>query len=458
MLTTQAQKLSSEGNAEFYRRLFKLTLPMAIQQLLMSSLFIIDTIIVSSLGDAYIAAVGQANQISLLMWCAFFAISSGGSIFAAQYWGKNKDADGVHRAFTASMLFGGVVALLFFIIAIFFNRQAMGLLTRDPAVIDIGCRYIQIAGFAYLVQVLSAMLSSVLRATDNTRIPMISSVIAVLVNIFLDIALVYGMWGFPRMEVEGAALATVIACLLDIIVMVVLARIAKTTTALRRSDFVPIGKDFLRQFIKVTAPVLMKDVLWALGVVMYSITFAYMGTAALAAYNVFSTMGGVVNIFFISVGSAGGILIGHLLGAKEIEKAKSYAWKLLRLMLITGILFCPILLFGRSILLMPFPNLSSEAISFAMQALLMMSFVIWAKGINFTNMDGILRSGGDTIAAAIIEIGVLWGVGVFLTMMAGLVFHLPFWQVFAMVCLEELVKSVIGTLRVRKYKWAKTLV
>jgi putative MATE family efflux protein len=356
------------------------------------------------------------------------------------------------------MLFGGIVALLFFIIAIFFNRQAMGLLTRDPAVVDIGCRYIRIAGFAYLVQVISAMLSSVLRATDNTRIPMIASVIAVAANIFLDIALVFGMWGFPRMEVEGAALATVIASLLDIIVMVVLARISKEPTALRRSDFVPLGKDFTRKFIRVTAPVLTKDVLWASGMLLYSITFAYMGTAALAAYNVFNTLGEAVNIFFISVGSAGGILIGHLLGAKEIEKAKSYAWKLLRLMLITGILFCPILLFGRSILLMPFPNLSSEAISFAMQALLMMSFVIWAKGINFTTMNGILRSGGDTVAAAIIEVGVLWGVGVFLTMLAGLVFHLPFWQVFAMVCLEELVKSVIGTLRVRKYKWATTLV
>jgi len=458
MFHSNRLRLRQGSNSEFYRRLIKLTVPMAIQQMLMSSLFIIDTIIVSSLGDSYIAAVGQANQISLLMWCSFYAISSGGAIFAAQYWGKNKDMEGVHRAFTASMIFGGFIAVLFFVIAVFFNRPAMGLLTRDPKVIEIGCSYIRIAGFAYLFQVLSAMLSSILKATDNTRIPMIAAISSVVTNIILDTLLVYGYWGFPRMEEKGAAIATVIASLVDIIVMVGLARLAKESTALRRSDFVSLGKDFAKQFIKIVSPILTKDLLWALGVLMYSITFSYMGTAALAAYNVFNTLGEVFNIFFIAVGSAGGILIGHLLGAKEIDKAKSYSWKLLKIMVISGVLICPILFFGRNILLMPFPSLSQEAISYAAQALMMMSFVIWAKGVNYTNMNGILRSGGDTVAAACIDIGVLWGVGVFLTMLTGLVLHLPFWQVFGMICLEELVKTVIGTLRVRKYKWAKTLV
>ena len=450
--------LRMRRDPEFYSKLVKLAAPMAIQQLLMSSLFIIDTIIVSSLGDPYIAAVGQANQISLLMWCSFSAIASGGAIFAAQYWGKNQDMAGVRRAFTGSMVFGGLIAFLFFVAAIFFNGPAMHILSKDPVVITLGRNYLQIAGYAYLLQVLSAMLSSILKATANTRIPMIASISSVITNIVLDIIMVYGYLGFPRLEEKGAALATVIASFVDIGVMVLLSRAAGSPVALRRRDFVRLDKVFSRRFFKIVLPILTKDQLWALAMMLYSITFAYMGTAAIAAFTVFSTVGGIVNIFFIAVGSAGGILIGHLLGAAEIETAKNYSWRLLRLMFVSGLVLGPLLFFGRNLLLLPFPSLSPEAISYAKQAMLLTSFVIWAKGINFTNLDGILRAGGDTVSAAVIEIGVLWGIGVPLTMVAGMLLHLPFWQVFAMTCLEELIKAILGTRRVSKYKWARRIV
>jgi len=450
--------LRMRRDPEFYSKLVKLAAPMAIQQLLMSSLFIIDTIIVSSLGDSYIAAVGQANQISLLMWCSFSAIASGGAIFAAQYWGKNQDMDGVRRAFTGTMIFGGFIAFVFFVIAVFLNGPAMHILSKDPEVVAIGRSYLQIAGFAFIIQILSAMLSTILKATGNTRISMIASISSVFTNIILDFIMVYGYLGFPRLEEKGAALATVVASVVDIVVMVLLARMAQAPITLRRRDFVRLEKGFMRQFIKIVMPILTKDQLWALGMMLYSITFSYMGTSAIAAFTVFATVGGIVNIFFIAVGSAGGIIIGHLLGAADIEKAKNYAWRLLRLMFVSGIVLCPILLFGRGILLIPFPNLSAEAIDYAKQAMLLTSFVIWAKGINFTNMDGILRAGGDTIAAAFIEIGILWGIGVPFTMAAGMLLHLPFWQVFMMTCLEELIKAIAGTIRVSKYKWAKRLV
>jgi len=450
--------LRMRRDPEFYSKLVKLAAPMAVQQLLMSSLFIIDTIIVSSLGDAYIAGVGQANQISFLMRCSFSAIASGGAVFAAQFWGKNQDTGGVRRAFTGSMLFGGIIAFLFFVIAVFFGYPAMHILAKDPRVIEIGRNYLQIAGYAFLLQVFSAMLSSILKATGSTRIPMIASISSVFTNIVLDIIMVYGYFGFPRMEERGAALATVIASVVDIGIMVMLARKAQAPISLRKSDFVPLDKVFSRKFIKIVAPILTKDQLWSLGVLLYSITFSYMGTAAIAAFNVFATVGEVMNIFFVAVGSAGGILIGHLLGASEIEKAKNYSWRLLRLMFLSGIVLCPVLFFGRGLLLMPFPNLTAEALDYAGQALLLTSFVIWAKGINFTNMNGILRAGGDTVAAAAIDIGSLWGLGVPLTMGAGMLLHLPFRQVFAMTCLEELFKAAVSIWRVSKYKWARRLV
>lgn len=443
---------------EFLHKLWHLTLPMALQQILMSTLFIFDTVFVGGLGDAYLSAVGQASNITMLLWCGFYAVSSAGSIYAAQFWGKNKDIEGVRKAFTTSLLFGGVVAVIFFIMAFFLNKYVMIILAKDPEVRRIACTYLSIVCFSYPLWAVSSMLAGILRSIGITKIPLYASVVGFGVNIALDSVLVNGYLGFPKWGVKAAAASTVIGAFLELSLLVILSRRAKSPVSLHRRDFVKPEKKLARQFFLAALPLAAKDQLWALGVTMYSISFTSLGVAASAAYNVYNTLGEFMNVFFISVGGAGGIMIGHLLGAAETDKAKNYAWRLLRIILLSGIILCPVFILLRGVMLLPFPNLTAEAVTYSNQALLLMSFIIWAKGINFTNMNGILRSGGDTVGAASIDIGMLWFFGVPLTLIAAMVLHLPFWQVFAMTCLEEIVKTGIGIARVRKYKWAKTLV
>lgn len=443
---------------EFLNKLWHLTLPMALQQILMSTLFIFDTVFVGGLGDAYLGAVGQASNITMLLWCGFYAVSSAGSIYAAQYWGKNKDIEGVRKAFTTSLLFGSVVAVIFFILAFFLNKYVMMILAKDPQVQRIACTYLSIVCFSYPLWAVSSMLAGILRSIGITKIPLYASVVGSGVNIALDSVLVNGYLGFPKWGVKAAAASTVIGAFLELVLLVILSRRAQAPISLHRRDFVKPEKKLARQFFRTALPLAAKDQLWALGVTVYSISFTTLGVAASAAYNVYNTLGEFMNVFFISVGGAGGIMIGHLLGGAEIDRAKNYAWRLLRIILLSGIILCPVFILLRGLMLLPFPNLTTEATTYAKQALLLMSFIIWAKGINFTNMNGILRSGGDTVGAASIDIGMLWFLGVPLTLIAAMVLHLPFWQVFAMTCLEEIVKTGIGIARVRKYKWAKTLV
>jgi Na+-driven multidrug efflux pump len=165
-----------------------------------------------------------------------------------------------------------------------------------------------------------------------------------------------------------------------------------------------------------------------------------------------------MNMLFLALGGAGGILIGHELGAGAIGRAKNYAWRLLRMVFLSSLVLCPVFILLRNIMLLPYPNLTAEAINNARDSLLLAALIIWARGINFTNMNGILRAGGDTLGAAAIDIGVLWGVGVPLTLLAGMLLHLPFLTVVIMTCVEELIKVVISIARVRKYKWVKQLV
>lgn len=443
---------------EFSGKLVHLMIPMALQQLMMSSVFIFDTIIVGGLGDEYLGGAGQAGHLTMMMWCGLYAVSSAGAIYAAQYWGKNKDIVGVRKAFTTTMLFSGLIAIPFFIIGFFFRDQVMFILSQDPKTREIGSLYLSIVSFAYLIWMISAMLGSILRAVGIAKIQMIASGVGIGINIAMDSVIVYGFLGFPRLGIRGAAISTVVGAAADLIILILLARKTLAPITMRRKDFVRPEKLLLRKFIRAALPLLAKDQLWAAGVTVYSICFAYLGVAETAAYNVYATLGEFMNLVFIAVGGAGGIMIGHLLGAGKIAMAKNYAWRLLRIIIISGILLAPFFILIKDIMLFPFPNLSDQTIAFARQALIMVSLIIWARGINMTNMNGILRAGGDTIGAASIDVGMLWLFGVPLALIVSMVLGWPFWALFAVVCLEEVIKTVLSIARVRTYKWAKRLV
>lgn len=458
MFSSAKKLLFMKRDKEFLAKLLHLALPMTLQQFLMTTLFVFDTVFVGGLGDKYLAAVGQAGNITMLLWFGFSAVSSAGAIYAAQYWGKDRDEAGIRKAFSASLIFAAVVAVFFFVVAFFLGRYAMRILSKDPEVRSIGQMYLTIVSFAYPIWAVTAVLSSILRSIGITRIPLYASVIGSGVNIAMDSVLVNGYLGFPKWGVPAAAASTIIGAAIELFLLAVLSLRADTPVSLRRRDFMKPGKKFIREFFRAAIPLAAKDQLWATGVTLYSIAFASLGVAATAAFTVYTTLGEFMNVLFISIGGAGGIMIGHLLGAAEIEKAKNYAWRLLRVMLLSGIALGPLFILLREVLILPFPNLTPEAITYTRQGLFLMSCIIWAKGINFTNMNGILRAGGDTIGAAAIDVGTLWLFGVPLTMIAAMLLHLPFWQVFAVTCLEEVVKTGIGTARVRKYKWARTIV
>ncbi len=443
---------------EFSRKLWKLMIPMALQQLMQSCVFVFDTIIVGGLGDEFISASGQAGHLTMLMWCGLYGASSAGAIYAAQYWGKDKDVHGVRKAFSATVLFGAVIAIPFFILGFFFREQVMFVLTKDPLTRQIGSQYLSIVSFSYLFWMVSSMFASILRSVGITRIPMIASGISIAINVAMDSVIVYGFLGFPKWGIRGAAFSTVVGSFVELMILFIFARRAKAPVAMRAKDFVKPEKDLLKKFVRAAIPLMAQNQLWAAGVTVYSICFAYLGVAASAAYNTYGTLGELMNIIFISVGGAGGIMIGHILGAGEIERAKNYAWRLLRIIFISGVLLGPFFFLMRDVLLLPFPNLSDRTIQLARQALMMISMVIWARGINFTTMNGILRSGGDTLGAAAIDICMLWFYGVPLALLVSYGLNLPFWVLFAIVCSEEVVKVFISIARIRKYKWAKRLV
>ena len=458
MFTKFKNVLTMPRDKAFSGKLFRLALPMMLEQFLMSSLFIFDTVFVGALGDEYLGAVGQAGNLIMLLWCGFFALSSAGTIFSAQYWGKDKDELGIRKCFTVSMMFTMLIALIFFVVSYFFRGTVMSVMSQDTSVRLIGAEYLSIVSFAYPVWAVMSVLAAMMRSMGITKKPMIASVIAAAFNIIFDGLFVGGTFGLPKLGVPAAAISTVVGAVIEIVLLIVFARRSDSVITARRRDLVWPGKEMVKRYLKTALPLAAKDQLWAGGVAVYSVSFAALGVAATAAYNVYGTLVRFMDVLMLALGNAGGILIGHELGAAEIERAKNYAWRLLRVVFLSCVALGPVFILLRGPMLLPYPNLTPEAIGYARDALLLGSLIIWARGVNYTNMNGILRAGGDTLGAAAIDIGVLWLLGVPLTVIAGMLLHLPFTTVVLMTCLEEVVKVGVSILRVRKYKWAKQLV
>lgn len=458
MFTKLKNVLTMPRDKAFSGKLFRLALPMMLEQFLMSSLFIFDTVFVGALGDEYLGAVGQAGNLIMLLWCGFFALSSAGTIFSAQYWGKDKDETGIRKSYTVSMMFTILISVIFFVVSFFFRGAVMSVMSRDASVRLIGAEYLSIVSFAYPLWAVMSVLAAMMRSMGITKKPMIASVIAAAFNIIFDGLFVGGTIGLPKLGVPAAAISTVVGAVIEIVLLIVFARRSNSPITARRRDLVWPGKEMVKRYLKTALPLAAKDQLWAGGVAVYSVSFAALGVAATAAYNVYGTLVRFMDVLMLALGNAGGILIGHELGAAEIERAKNYAWRLLRVVFVSCVALGPVFILLRGPMLLPYPNLTPEAIGYARDALLLGSLIIWARGVNYTNMNGILRAGGDTFGAAAIDIGVLWLLGVPLTVIAGMLLHLPFTTVVLMTCLEEVVKVGVSILRVRKYKWAKQLV
>lgn len=445
-------------DAEFTKKLTKLAIPMILQQFMSAVVGIFDVVFIGGLGDKFLSGAGQANNVTMLMWCGLFAVGSSGSIFAAQYWGKNKDLNGVRRAFSATLIFGLIVSIAFWALGFFAGEPIMMLLSKDSGAREVGVLYLRILAFAYPLWGVSSMFSSMLRSIGVTRIPMISSIVAICINIAMDSVLVFGFLGFPRLGVTAAAMSTVVGAGVELILNIVLTAAKKVPLRMSKENYAKPDRDLTKKMVKTAIPLLAKDQLWAAGVMVYSICFSSIGLAESAAYNAYATLQEIMNVFFNAVGAAGGILIGHVLGAGDIEKAKNYAWRLLHIVLLSGLILGPIFIFLRKFMLMPFFELSAEALDFASIALFMSAITIWAKSINATTMNGILRAGGDTFGAASIDIGMLWVFGVPLALVVTYVFHLPFAYMFGVMIAEESIKTIFSFIRIRTYKWAKKLV
>lgn len=446
-----------EQYRSFYKDLWIIALPIALQQLVTSSLNMVDTLMVGKVGVDAVAAVGIANQYYFLLNMMMFGIYSGGMVYFAQYWGK-KDTKSIHRLLGFTLILGLSLSVIFSGLGILIPEKIVGLFTPEVMVQALGAKYLKIACLSYPFMILSFGFSMGLRAVEKPKYSMIASMIALILNTILNYLFIFGTFGFPSLGVGGAAIATLISRVVELALVLFFAYFKTDTMNPKVSTLLSFNKDLIKKLMATSLPVVINECFWGLGTTAYLAIYGIINVESISIMNIVTS---IFNIFFIAaigVGNASTVMLGKQLGAGKQEKTYAEAILFLKIGIVLGILSAILLIASIPLILPMYQNFGSDTLALMAKVLIIFSIGLTFRFINIINIVGIFRAGGDTRYAMILELGTLWTVGVLGAFIAVQFFNAPLLVVAMIVQFEEVVKLIIGMFRVKSKKWINTLV
>ncbi|MEE3467650.1 MAG: MATE family efflux transporter [Eubacterium sp.] len=447
------------GDRRFYRRLMMIAVPIMIQNAITNFVSLLDNIMVGQIGTEQMSGVAIVNQLMFVYILAVFGGVSGVGIFTAQYYGQ-RDDEGIRATFRYKLWVGVALVTVAVVIFTFFGGDLIQLyLSGDSSVGDVklalgyGKTYLGIMVFGLPAIAISFAYSGTMRDCSKTVMPMVAGVTAVLTNVVLDYLLIFGKFGFPKLGVAGAAMATVIARYVEMSIVIIWChthtKIYTYAKGLYRTLRVPwrMTKEFL---IKGT-PILINETVWSAGMAMLMQCYSMRGMEVVAAANISNTVNNLLNVIFVAMGDAVAIIVGQLLGAGKMEEAKSTDTKIIAFSFASGFLVAGgIIVF--SFFFPGFYNTSPEV-----KALASGFMRIQAA---FTPMIAILhcsyftlRSGGKTIITFLFDSGVLWTLSVPTAFLLSRFTGMGVLWILAIINMIDMVKCAIGLILIKKNVW-----
>ena len=441
----------------FLKKVLTIALPVAMQGMLNTVVNLVDNLMIGSLGSTAIASVGLANKVFFVFTLLVFGVASGSGVLAAQYWG-NQDVKNIRKVLGIGLIISLTGAILFLTPARLKPELMMRIFTTSQASIQMGAAYLAVVAFSYPCTAISNTYVAMLRAVNHVKAPVVISCVAIMVNIVFNYILIYGKLGAPALGVAGAAIATLIARVVEMTLIIVVVYVGKTPLACRLRELFGYTREFLRQFFRTAIPVICNEFVWGLGITIYSMAYGRMGDDAVAAITIATTIQDIVVVLFQGLSAATAVILGNEMGAGKLKQAELYAKYIFILQFMLTIFAALVIVTLR----WPFISLyqtgiSDEVAMSVSRCLLMFALFTPAKMFNFVNIVGVLRSGGDTMMCLFIDTSGVWFIGIPLAFIGGLVLKQPIHIVYGMVMLEEVYKAAIGFWRYRQKKWLRNL-
>lgn len=442
------------NNKVFYRTVAALVIPMALQNLINVAVQSADVIMLGRVSEVALSASSLAGQIQFVMTLFFFGLSSGATVLTAQYWGKG-EVRTIEKVMAITLRLSVGVAALFMLAALFIPGTLMRIFSPDPVIIENGVKYLRWVAPSYLFMGFSNIYLNVMRSVEKVVVSTAVYFVSFVANVVLNAVLIFGLLGAPALGIVGAAVATTLARLLELVIVLVYAA-HNQVLRLHKADFFSRHKTLLRTFMRYSLPTILNELFWGMAISANSVIIGHMGAAAVAANSVAQVMRQLATVVCFGIANAAAIMIGKAIGADENGKARGYATRFIKLTLVAGFAGSLIILGLRPFIVL-LMNLSPEADNYLRFLLLWMSVYVMAQAVNTTMVVGIFRGGGDTRFGLIMDTAVMWGGSILWGALAAFVFRLPVPVVYMIIMCDEFIKLPLVTLRYKSGRWLRNV-
>lgn len=441
-----------ERKRSLRKEIVRLALPIALQQFMTALVGACDAIMLGKLSQDAMSAVSLATQVTFVFNLFMFAFMAGENMFVAQYYGKG-DYTGISQVFSLVTKICGCIAVVFLAGTLFFPEQLMRILTNEETLIVLGSEYLRVIGISYVFSGIAQIFLAIMKNCGAVNMSTLINGVMVILNIALNAVFIFGLSGFPKMGIKGAALATVLATVVQFLWSVgyVLCRIRAVKFSLRSCE-----KKLFGRFWQKTVPLLINNLAWGIGFSMYSVIMGHLGTDAVAANGIANISKNLVVCFCLGLGNAGSIIVGNRLGADRLQEVKEVGETLTKTAIIAGIV-SGLVLIALSPFITKMVDLTPTARGYLQKMLLISSYYIAGKSVNCMTIGGIFAAGGDSKFGMLCDSVTLWCIIVPLGCICAFILKLPVMVVYFVLNLDEIIKLPVVYKHYKKYKWIKNL-
>ncbi len=435
----------------FYKQMFVLVIPMAIQNLINVGVSSSDIIMLGKVSENAMSSVSIANQFQFIMSLIMFGIASGSTVLNAQYWGK-RNIRAIEMVLGISLRLALLISTLFAVVAFIFPNLVMGIFTNNLELINLGSKYLQIVAITYIIQAITIILLATLKSMEMVLISTIIYAISFFVNVIINYCLIFGVGIFPSLGVRGAAVGTTVARFVELFIAIGYLFSIRDRFKFRIRDLIKVNKILNKDFYKFAIPIVINELMWSVGMASVTAIYGHISESLVAANSVAQVTRQLLMVFGFGISTASALVVGKKIGEKNKVDAEIYAYNIIKLVLKIAFLMSVLLFVLRPYIIRIF-TLSEQSRYYLDLMLLIICLYSIAQAYSCTVIIGIFRAGGDSKYGMFVDIASMFFGSLLLAYIGAFWLKLPAEIVIILVYLDEFIKIPLCYFRYKKKIW-----